>query len=167
MSDLETEAEAVARQLVSVTAGAGLTVATAESCTAGMVASTIADVPGASEVLRGGAVTYVNEIKHRVLGVRRETLDGVGAVSSACACEMAEGARRVFGTDVAVSVTGFAGPGGGTPEEPVGTVYFGVASPEGTRFERCSFSGDRSAVRRAACLHACELLRDVCRELCR
>lgn len=165
MADLMAEAEQTARELVACAGAAGLTVATAESCTAGMVASTIADIPGASEVLRGGAVTYVNEIKHRVLSVSRETLDGVGAVSSACACEMAQGARRVFETDVAVSVTGFAGPGGGTPEEPVGTVYIGLAWADDVRAERCRFTGDRTAVRQAACLRACEHLLGACREL--
>lgn len=158
MSELEEAAAQVATQLVACATKVGVTVATAESCTAGMVASTIAGVPGASEVLRGGAVTYVNEIKHKVLGVSQETLDTVGAVSADCARQMATGARVLFETDCAVSVTGFAGPGGGTPEEPVGTVYLGIATPAGVRAERCQFAGDRTAVREAACLRACELL---------
>lgn len=158
-------AEKAAAELVRWCGERGITVATAESCTAGMVASTIADVPGASEVLRGGAVTYVNEIKHAVLGVSQEVLDTVGAVSVPCAREMASGALRVFACDVAVSVTGYAGPGGGTDEDPVGTVYLGVATSQGVRVERCSFAGDRSQVRAAACERAIELLRAGARSL--
>ncbi len=165
MSELEKAAAQVAAQLVSCATEAGVTVATAESCTAGMVASTIAGIPGASEVLRGGAVTYVDDIKHKVLGVRQETLDTVGAVSHDCACQMAAGARALFETDCAVSVTGFAGPGGGTAEEPVGTVYLGIATPEGVRAERCHFEGDRTAVRETACLRACELLLEAAQKI--
>lgn len=148
----------VATGLVHACQQLGLTVATAESCTAGLVASTIAQVPGASEVLHGGAVTYVNEIKHRVLGVSQETLDTVGAVSFDCARQMAEGARRVFGADLAVSVTGYAGPGGGSSRDPVGTVYFGIAAPDTFSVTRCCFAGDRAAVRAQACTRALELL---------
>lgn len=156
--DVRGRAEVAARELVRWCSERGITVATAESCTAGMVVSTIADVPGASEVLRGGAVTYVNQIKHAVLGVSQEVLDTVGAVSVPCAREMAQGARRVFSSDVAVSITGYAGPGGGTEEDPVGTVYLGVATAQGVQVERCSFEGDRAQVRAAACARAIELL---------
>ena len=154
------DVDELARELVERCDARGMTVATAESCTAGLVAATIADVPGASEVLRGGAVTYVDEVKHEVLGVSLETLTRDSAVSASCAAEMAEGARRVFKTDCAVSTTGYAGPGGGTVEDPVGTVYFGVATDAGVRTERCVFEGDRQAVRRAACAHALTLLLD-------
>ena len=106
----------LARALVEGACAAGLTVATAESCTAGMVASLIADVPGASEVLRGGAVTYCDEIKHRVLGVSSETLERYTAVSPQTAREMALGARSLFSTDMAVSLTGYAGPAGSSAE---------------------------------------------------
>lgn len=165
MDEREASIDRTVRELVELAASSGLTVSTAESCTAGMVASAIAGVPGASSVLRGGAVTYVNDIKHRVLGVSSETLDGVGAVSSDCARQMAEGSLRLFESDAAVSVTGFAGPGGGTPEEPVGTVYIGIATDLEARAERFSFDGDRDTVRKMACRAACRLLLEACRSL--
>ncbi|MFR7798060.1 MAG: CinA family protein [Collinsella sp.] len=98
-----------------------------ESLTAGMIASTIADIPGASAVLRGGAVTYCDEIKHRVLGVEQETLDRYTAVSHQTAREMASGSLELYQSDIAVSVTGYAGPGGGTEDDPAGTFYIGWA----------------------------------------
>lgn len=153
-----------ARRLVAVAQSAGLRVSTAESCTAGLVAATIADVPGASAVLAGGAVTYTERIKHRVLRVSEETLATYTAVSVECAREMAEGARRVFEADVAVSVTGYAGPDGGTDVDPVGTVYLGLSTARGTDVVRCVFSGDRAAVRRAATDRALELLCSACDE---
>lgn len=151
-------ADDLAAELVHRASQAGLTVATAESCTAGMVASTIADIPGSSAVLRGGAVTYCDEIKHRVLGVASETLVEHTAVSHETAGEMAAGARRLFGSDLAVSLTGYAGPGGGTPEDPAGTVYIGLASAGGVQTLRCTFPGERNVVRRAAAARALELL---------
>ena len=103
-------------------------------------------------------MTYVDEIKHAVLGVSLDTLERFTAVSAPCALEMAEGARKVFGSSLAVSTTGFAGPGGGTEEDPVGTVYFGLASDHGVRTECRRFEGTREDVRQAACLHALEML---------
>lgn len=152
------DAEAIARELVERCALAGVTVGCAESCTAGLVAATIADIPGASSVLMGGVVSYTEDVKHRVLGVLQETLDTVGAVSERCACEMAAGARDVLRCDAAVSVTGFAGPGGGTDADPVGTVYIGVSTAGETRATRFRFEGDRSSVRHAACREALALL---------
>lgn len=147
-----------ARELVARAGEAGITVATAESCTAGLIAARIADVPGASAVLNGGAVTYTEAIKERVLGVSAETLATHTAVSAPCAREMALGARRVFAADLAVSATGYAGPGGGTDEEPVGTVYLGLAAASGVRAVRCRFEGGRAAVRAQAAARALELL---------
>lgn len=160
MSDLEALAEERARELVERGIARGVTVATAESCTAGMVASTIADIPGASSVLRGGAVTYVDEVKHELIGVTTETLERYTAVSDACAAEMAQGARERFKVTCAVSTTGYAGPDGGTADDPVGTVYFGIATPDRARTDRRCFEGGRQDVRRAACCHALELLLD-------
>ena len=159
MCDLE------AQRLVAFASAHGLTVATAESCTAGRVAAVVGGVPGASEVLRGGAVTYVNEIKHRVLGVSEKTLATVGAVSERCACEMAAGARALFGGDAAVSITGFAGPGGGTADNPVGTVYLGIADQDGARAVRRHFNGDRDDVRWQATMEALRLLRSSCEDI--
>ncbi len=126
-----------------------LTVGTAESCTAGMISARIADIPGSSDVLVGGIVSYSNGIKMKLLGVSEETLRDHGAVSEQCAREMAEGARRALGCDIAVSVTGIAGPGGGTPEKPVGTVCFGISSKDGTRTKTERFDGSvgRNGVR--------------------
>lgn len=126
----------------------GLSLALAESCTGGMIAETITNVAGASDIFYGSAVTYVNGAKEHILGVARETLEKHGAVSSECAEEMACGARRVYGADVAMSVTGIAGPGGGSEAKPVGTVWFGLATKDGAETFRRRFDGDRAAVRR-------------------
>lgn len=162
MEEFEDRACEAAHKLVVLAAASGVAVATAESCTAGLVASTIASVPGASDVLRGGAVTYVNEIKHRLLGVSSETLERYTAVSSPCAREMAEGARTLFQVSAAVSVTGYAGPGGGTAEDPVGTVYFGISTASGTETYRKVFAGSRDEVRWQAAAFALELLCAAC-----
>ena len=119
--------EELARDIVERASFRGVTVSTAESLTAGMIASTIADIPGASAVLRGGAVTYCDEIKHRVLGVEQETLDRYTAVSHQTAREMASGSLELYQSDIAVSATGYAGPGGGTEDDPAGTFYIGWA----------------------------------------
>lgn len=108
-------------------AGKGLTLATAESCTGGLIASRLTDVPGASEVLTHGFVTYANEAKESALGVKSESLASHGAVSEEVCREMAEGALRASGAALAISVTGIAGPGGGSEEKPVGTVFLGLA----------------------------------------
>lgn len=160
--DLHERADSLARELVSRAGEAGLTVSTAESCTAGMVASLIADVPGASEVLRGGAVTYCDDIKHRVLGVSAATLAAHTAVSRQTAAEMAEGSRALFQADAAVSLTGYAGPGGGTVDDPAGTVYLGCCFDGVTRVERRVFEGGRNDVRLAAAVRALELLLSCC-----
>lgn len=146
-----------ASEIVRAFSECGLTIACAESLTAGMVSSAIADVPGASSVLRGGAVTYVNEIKERVLGVSRESIERYTEVSHQVAREMAKGALELFGSDVAVSLTGFAGPGGGTELDPVGTVYLGIADKHSVSSRRCTFCGDRSSVRMQATAEALEL----------
>jgi len=134
----------------------GLTFATAESCTAGMISSLIGDIPGASDVFLGGIVSYANDVKKNVLGVSEDVLKSVGAVSVECAKGMAEGALRAIGSDVAVSVTGIAGPGGGTPDKPVGTVCFGVAGLGETYTELKRFGGrsDRAKIRRLTAAHA-------------
>lgn len=138
----------------------GLTLGCAESCTAGLVAATIAAVPGASDVLAGGVVSYMLSVKERLLGVSADVLDdpALGAVSEECAAQMAAGAARALGCDVAVSVTGIAGPGGEEPGKPVGTVCFGLWARGETRVERRLFAGGRDAVRGAAAERAMALL---------
>ena len=147
-----------AERLVALLDACGMTCATAESCTGGGVGAAITAVPGSSAVYLGGVVSYANEVKSGVLGVKEETLSAVGAVSSETAAEMAAGARRLTGADIAVSVTGIAGPGGGTPEKPVGLVWFGIASNGGVRTEKALFSGDRARVREQAAVHALGIL---------
>lgn len=140
----------------------GLTLGTAESCTGGLVAGCLTAVPGSSDVVRGGVVSYAIPVKRALLGVSGEVLDtpALGAVSAECAEQMAEGARRVLGSDVAVSVTGIAGPGGAEPGKPVGTVWMGVASPRGVSSRLFGFAGDRAEVRHAAVAAAVWLLRE-------
>ena len=138
---------------------AGRTVAVAESCTGGLVAARLVAIPGASAVLHESHVTYANDAKERYLGVRAQTLRDHGAVSEACAREMAEGLRARSGADVAAATTGIAGPGGGTEEKPVGLVYVAVACPEGTTVRRLQLGGDRERIRTLASLHALDMIR--------
>ena len=151
----------LAPQVVRQFTEKGLTLGTAESLTAGLIAATVADVSGASAVLMGGVVSYDPRVKHEVLGVSQEVIDTVGVVSEPCARQMAEGARRVLKVDVAVSATGVAGPTGGTPQTPVGTVFLGVSGPRGTRVEECHFAGDRAQVRAQSAAHALEMALEV------
>ncbi len=139
---------------------AGWSLATAESCTGGLVAAALTAIPGASDVFLGGAVSYANEAKEGLLGVPADVLAAHGAVSEQAARAMAEGARSALRADVAVAVTGIAGPGGGTPEKPVGLVHIAVASPEETVVSELRFSGDREEIRlRAATLSLHEVRR--------
>lgn len=137
-----------------------LTVAAAESCTGGLISKLITDISGASAVFEGGIVSYSNEIKAAVLGVSRDSLAAHGAVSETVAMEMAVGARRVCGTDIAVSATGIAGPAGGTPEKPVGTVYIGVDSERHSEVLKLSLPSDagRDAIRYATAEAALKLV---------
>jgi nicotinamide-nucleotide amidase len=137
----------------------GLTLSVAESCTGGMLASALVDVPGSSAFFTEGCVTYSNAAKVRRLGVKEETLSAVGPVSQGCAREMAEGMRKTSRTDYALATTGFAGPEGGTPDQPVGTVFIALAGPEGTTVKRLALHGDRERIRSVAVLHVLDLLR--------
>jgi len=123
-------------------------IATAESCTGGLIAGAITTIAGSSDWFECGFVTYSNEAKTRDLGVARESIERFGAVSVEVARAMAEGARRVARVDWAVSVTGVAGPAGGTPEKPVGTVCFAWSGPTGTEALRTLLPGDRTGIRR-------------------
>ena len=148
----------IAQNLVELLAAKGLTCATAESCTGGGVGSAITAIPGSSAVFAGGIISYANDVKERVLGVSAATLARVGAVSSETAAQMALGARRLLQVDLAVSLTGIAGPDGGSDEKPVGLVWFGLASPDGVRTEKAIFQGDRARVREQAVVHALGML---------
>lgn len=141
----------LARSLGQLLKAKGLKIATAESCTGGWIAKTLTDVPGSSAWFERGFVTYSNEAKHEMLGVPEAVVERYGAVSSECVAAMAEGAVRAGRSDVAVAVSGIAGPDGGSVEKPVGTVWFGFSGGVGdTRTLHRLLPGDREAVRRAA-----------------
>ncbi len=137
----------------------GLTIATSESCTGGLVANLITDVPGSSDYFKGGVVSYWNEVKHNVLGVSEVILRHFGAVSEPVAIMMAEGVRNLLNTDVGLSTTGIAGPTGGTPEKPVGLVYMGVSIRGNTTVIERIFKGDRLMVKKQAALTVLNLVR--------
>ena len=145
--------------LVSLLKKKGLTMTAAESCTGGLVMGRLVNVPGASEVFRQGYVTYSNKAKRKLLGVRRETLEQYGAVSEETACEMAFGALDASRADVAVAVTGIAGPDGGTDEKPVGLVYIACAMGGEVTVERHVLNGNRSKVREQSVIRALNLVR--------
>ena len=148
----------VAENLVELLKARGLVCATAESCTGGGAGSAITSVPGSSAVFAGGVISYSNEVKRDVLGVAAGALERYGAVSSQVAEQMADGARRLLKTDLAVSLTGIAGPDGGSDEKPVGLVWFGLSTRDGTRTEKAIFRGDRAQVRAQAITHALGML---------
>ena len=136
-----------------------ITLSTAESCTGGLIAKSITDVPGSSLVLAGGMVTYTNRVKTEVLGVDASVIKEHTEVSHACAEAMAERAKTLFGTDYALSATGYAGPGGGTEKDPTGTVYIGIATPNGVHSERiCVENATRAQVRNTVVYYALQLL---------
>ncbi len=135
-----------------------LTLATAESCTGGGLSRLLTEIPGASAFFIGGVIAYHNDVKLQLLDVPRETLTLHGAVSSQTAIAMAEGGRSRFKTDFCVSITGIAGPGGGSADKPVGLIYIAVASPQRTQVEEHRFPGDRSQVRESAITAALKLI---------
>ena len=153
--DMLAEVEA----LLAAARARGWRVTTAESCTGGLIAGLLTAIGGSSDVVDGGAVTYSNAAKTRMLGVPPETIAAEGAVSEAVARAMADGARRTADVDLAIAVTGVAGPGGGTAAKPVGLVWFGLASPAGVIAESRIFPGDRTAIRMATVRHAIAMLR--------
>lgn len=149
----------LAKQVVQESAARGLTVTTAESCTGGLVSAALTSVAGSSAVFTHGFVTYANEAKAELLGVRGEALATHGAVSQPIAAAMASGARAQSRADVAVSITGIAGPGGGSAEKPVGLVWFGMSTTSGTRTEKRVFANmDRQTVRLLSVRQALRML---------
>jgi nicotinamide-nucleotide amidase len=137
---------------------AGLTLAVAESCTGGLLGERITNIPGSSDVFLGGVIAYHNDIKRDTLGVREEDLRRYGAVSEEVALQMATAVRATVGADIGMAVTGVAGPGGGTPEKPVGLVWIAVSTSE-ARARRFQFIGDRVEIRQRAAQAALEMLR--------
>ena len=147
-----------AQKLVDLLLGKHLTIALAESCTGGMIASALVNCPGVSEALLEGCVCYSNEAKMRTLGVKKETLEHFGAVSKECAAEMVEGIRKYAGADCAIAVTGIAGPGGGTDKKPVGTVYIAASFRGDVIVTHNLFSGDRLSVRTQSAIRGMNML---------
>jgi nicotinamide-nucleotide amidase len=135
------------------------TLALAESCTGGFIANQITNVPGASKIFLGGVVAYSNDVKRKFLGVRAKTFERHGAVSEATAAEMAQGARKRFGADFAIAVTGIAGPSGGTKTKPTGTVFIALSGAFGTRVEHKINRLSREQFKKATARQALELLR--------
>ena len=153
------KAEETAFELKELMLRGKYSASTAESCTGGLVARLFTEVPGSSEYYLGGVVSYTNKVKMEYLGVKAETLDMYTAVSSQTAREMAEGIRNGMKSDFGLSVTGIAGPGGATADNPLGTVYFGLASKQGTEIFHKVFPGSRAAVRAQAALFILEQLK--------
>lgn len=149
------------KDLIAKLRAQGLTVSTAESCTGGAIASSITAVAGASDVFLGGVVSYSNEAKENILGVSHETLLIHGAVSRQTVRQMVEGACRVLHTDCAVATSGIAGPGGGTPQKPVGTVWMAWKTPAGITTELHHFEGSRAEVIAAATAKALSRLSEL------
>jgi nicotinamide-nucleotide amidase len=144
----------------------GMTIAAAESCTGGLISAALTAVPGSSEAVLGGLVTYSNAMKMKFLGVPEDVLSSDGAVSEACARRMASGAMLHTGADLAISTTGIAGPGGGSAEKPVGLVFIGLARRGGgTEVQRHVFPGDRDAVRSATVNAAFRLAMEAIRQV--
>lgn len=137
-----------------------LKLAVAESCTGGLIGDRITNVPGSSEYFLGGLVAYANEAKVALLGVSWDTLNTKGAVSQETVLEMARGARRILNTDIAVAVTGIAGPGGGTPEKPVGTTWIGLVAKQGEWTRLFQFSGNREQNKISSANAALQMLLD-------
>lgn len=164
ISMLPDEVFNLAAQVVEANKAAGRSIVTAESCTGGLVAGAITEIAGSSAVLQGGFVTYSNEAKIRTLKVSEELIDTFGAVSIAVAWAMAQGALKHSSADIAVAISGVAGPDGGTPQKPVGTVVFAVAErgkdPEDVVADKIQFGEDKSRaeIRMAATMHALQLL---------
>lgn len=147
-----------AAELIAAFKEKKMTFGTAESCTGGLISKSITDIPGASEIFLGSVVSYANSVKSGVLGVSERSLLSVGAVSADVAMQMALGARDALGVDVAVSVTGIAGPDGGTEEKPVGLVYIAVCfSDDRVICEKCNFSGDRESIRKQTAVYAMDM----------
>ncbi len=133
-------------------------VATAESCTGGLIGHTITNIPGSSEYYEGGVISYSNALKMNLLGVKEEILAKYGAVSEQTAREMADGIRKKASVDIGIATTGIAGPGGGTPEKPVGLVYIAISSEKETKVEKHLFHGNRWENKESTCRAALNLL---------
>ena len=152
------EIDALAAELVAMLQAQGRSFATAESCTGGAISQAVTSVAGCSSVMRGAVVAYHNDVKEKVLGVSGEVLATYGAVSEETVVQMVDGVSALMGADCAVATSGIAGPGGGTPEKPVGTVWIAVAGPNGTQAQEFHFSATRERNIAKASLQALQWL---------
>lgn len=159
------QANQLAREIGDRLRSRGLTLAVAESCTGGLLGDHITDVPGSSDYFLGGVLAYSNPVKQALLGVRAETLATHGAVSAQCAAEMAQGVRRLLASNVALSVTGIAGPSGGTDGKPLGLTYIHLSAPSCERGLRAIWTGDRRTNKVDSARAALRLLLDYLEEL--
>ncbi len=158
MANVLTEIDILKQRLIALLKEKNLTLSTAESCTGGMIGACLTSIPGISAHYGYGFVTYSNEAKQKLIGVKAATLEKYGAVSPEVALRMAEGALEVSGADMAVSVTGIAGPDGGTALKPVGLVYVGFAKGEKRLFKKLNLSGNRDTVRLQTVKNVLELI---------
>ena len=147
-----------AKEVVELLIQRGLKVTSAESCTGGLFAAHITSVSGSSECFEGSFVTYSNEIKHRMINVREETLEKYGAVSEECVLEMAENSRKIMKSDIAIAISGIAGPSGGTDDKPVGLVWICLAAEGDIKAYKNIFSGDRQEVREQSVMFSLNLI---------
>lgn len=154
------EAPELARRVGTALKARSYTLAAAESCTGGLLGHLITEIAGSSEYYLGGVVAYSNDVKHALLGVPRDILNTVGAVSEETARAMAQGVRAQIRADVGIATTGIAGPGGGTPDKPVGLVWICVQTPDSVQRARHIFRGDRHAVKQQTAAAAFQLLLD-------
>ena len=158
MEDILLKNQSLKQKLFELLKLKNLKISTAESCTGGMIGASITSIPGISSYYGYGFVTYSNEAKQTLIGVKEETLNKFGAVSAQTVLEMAEGALNVSGSDIAVSVSGIAGPDGGTKEKPVGLVYIGLATKNKRSFNKFVFKGNREEVRQQTVNSALEMI---------
>lgn len=154
------DTQALVEELVTALRNRGETVAFAESCTGGLLSSMVTSLSGVSDVYMGSIVAYSNQVKEEFLGVPFPMLKSLGAVSVPVAARMASGARKAFATTWALSITGIAGPGGGTDQKPVGTVCFGLSGPVVEKTEQMLFTGGRLVIQKASAEHAIRMLLD-------
>ncbi len=158
MSNVLTEINELKERLIKLLEEKNIVLSTAESCTGGMIGAFLTSIPGISEYYGYGFITYSNEAKQKLLGVSGDTLNKFGAVSAETALQMAEGTLEASGSDIAVSVTGIAGPGGGTALKPVGLVYVGYASGDKRLFKKLNLKGNRDTVRLLTVKNVLELI---------
>jgi len=147
---MKNELENIIKKIIVRLESENKTISFAESCTAGKVVARFGEIAGVSSILNGSVVSYANGIKHRWLGVKKETLEKFGAVSSECVLEMLSGIKMMARCDYAIAVSGIAGPDGGTIIKPVGTVYIGILTPQTTKIYHCQFDGDRANIQEQA-----------------